>query len=157
MSTSKFNSVSNIYAYFIPSCGVILINDTTAFHVTLRSLDGLDAIKERKVFLSLDEPVMIGRSSKTATKNLTPAANNTWIDSPIVSREHALLSVALGRAGVNVKSLGMHGTYLNGDELDKNKDSKLETGAILQLGSSISRGDGRSGIPRSRACALTQS
>ncbi|KAL9003834.1 MAG: hypothetical protein Q9188_003315 [Gyalolechia gomerana] len=41
-----------------------------------------------------DDPVIIGRASKTASKGLVPLPENAWFNSPIMSREHGKLFLA---------------------------------------------------------------
>lgn len=46
-------------------------------------------------FDSDSDSINIGRSSKREAKNLTPADNNAWFESRVMSRNHASLRVSL--------------------------------------------------------------
>jgi hypothetical protein len=55
-----------------------------------------DVALVRSFTLSASEPtVEIGRCSKRGLKNRTPAKDNAWFDSRVMSREHAELSIGL--------------------------------------------------------------
>ncbi|KAF2186275.1 hypothetical protein K469DRAFT_706941 [Zopfia rhizophila CBS 207.26] len=110
--------------------------------VTLRSIDGLDDFSERKILLGPNSTVPIGRSSKSAHKNLQAAPNNAFIDSPVISRDHAELSTntSCGIPIVYIKDNGsMHGTTLNNVLLPRHRDHQLKNGDTLQFGVNVIR------------------
>ncbi|KAF2005985.1 SMAD/FHA domain-containing protein [Amniculicola lignicola CBS 123094] len=114
--------------------------------VTFISLDDHDDIPERViVFGPNSEPVPVGRSSKNANKGLGASASNAFIDSPVVSRNHALITAnATGTvSNVFVKDTGsMHGTLVNEVELERNLEHRLHSGDTLQFGVDVERGQG---------------
>ncbi|OCK81173.1 hypothetical protein K432DRAFT_404059 [Lepidopterella palustris CBS 459.81] len=113
-----------------------------SLEVTLRSVDGLDEYKERKIILAPNSKVPVGRASKSNTKNLRAAPSNAYIDSPVVSRDHAVISakLACGTPTVYIRDCGsMHGTILNEDRLDKGRDLPLKNGDVLQFGFDVHR------------------
>jgi hypothetical protein len=67
---------------------------TVAFRVVLRDAEGHDGLGSREFDLPLNTTFPIGRSSRNNTKReLMPAKHNAYIDSPVISRDHALLSL----------------------------------------------------------------
>lgn len=70
--------------------------------------------------LKYDSKIIIGRSSKNHDKNMKPADNNLYIDAPVISREHAVLTLE-DTAGVSLllslstvvsdTSVDTHGVY----------------------------------------------
>ena len=134
----------------------------SALEVTLRSIDSLDEFPERKILLTPNSKISIGRASKNAYKNLRSSPSNAFIDSPVVSRDHAIIS-ANSSCGVRdptphilhptnlfrqiptvyIKDSGsMHGTLVNKARLEKNKDHQLKNGDILQFGTDVHRDNG---------------
>ncbi|KAF2727613.1 hypothetical protein EJ04DRAFT_581927 [Polyplosphaeria fusca] len=110
--------------------------------LTLTSLNGLDDFGERKILLTPGSTVPVGRSSKNAQKKLLPGPDNAYIDSPVISREHARISMNTlqGVPSIFIKDVGsMHGTLLNGKHLDYNKDHKLNSGDSVQFGVNVVR------------------
>lgn len=87
----------------------------------------------------------IGRASKSTQKpGLVVAADNAYIDSPVVSREHAslLLSTSPRTPGVYILDCGsMHGTIVNGKKLEPDKALKLANGDLLQFGVDVTRNE----------------
>ena len=67
-----------------------------AVHVTLTALNGDIYPAERILNLRPDRPVIcVGRASKSINKGIVGAADNAWFDSPVMSRNHAELSLNL--------------------------------------------------------------
>ncbi|OCK87434.1 uncharacterized protein K441DRAFT_356905 [Cenococcum geophilum 1.58] len=141
----------------------------SALEVTLRSIDSLDEFPERKILLTPNSKISIGRASKNAYKNLRSSPSNAFIDSPVVSRDHAIIS-ANSSCGVRdptpshvlhptnlfhqiptvyIRDSGsMHGTLVNKVRLEKSKDHQLKNGDILQFGTDVHRDNGE----LSRSC-----
>lgn len=116
--------------------------------VTLRSSDGLDGFEERRFTIRPHATVNVGRASKNTQKpNLMMAADNAFIDSPVVSREHAVLSTDTATPTPSVlltDSGSMHGTMVNGEKLEPRKPLKLSNGDVLQFGIDVTRNESRS-------------
>ena len=116
---------------------------THAAHITLVPVDVSDDVGMRLLDLASDQdPIHIGRSSKSPSKSLMAHRNNAWIDSAVMSREHALLELAQdGSARVTIQDIGsMHGTYVNGRQLDRNAVRVLDNDDIIAFGASVKRG-----------------
>ncbi|KAF2249679.1 hypothetical protein BU26DRAFT_287315 [Trematosphaeria pertusa] len=113
--------------------------------VTLRSSDGLDGFEERRFTIRPHATVNVGRASKNTQKpNLMMAADNAFIDSPVVSREHAVLSTDTATPTPSVlltDSGSMHGTMVNGEKLEPRKPLKLSNGDVLQFGIDVTRNE----------------
>ena len=123
-----------------------LTTAAAAIEVTLRSVDQLDDIEERKLVLQPNSTVPIGRSSKNSNKKLTAAVDNAYIDSPVISRDHATLSLrpAMGTPTIYITDNGsMHGTLVNGAVLPRRVDHKLGNGDTLQFGVDVIRDQGK--------------
>ncbi|KAF1962439.1 hypothetical protein CC80DRAFT_542747 [Byssothecium circinans] len=111
------------------------------FHVTLRAADGFDEFHERKLTMHPGERIIIGRASRNLQKpELMTAPNNAFIDSPVISRAHAALTVQPTPPAVYIADNGsMHGTLVNGDRLEAHRALKLESGDLLQFGADVTR------------------
>ncbi|KAF1830864.1 hypothetical protein BDW02DRAFT_558056 [Decorospora gaudefroyi] len=119
--------------------------DPPVFRIVLRDLKRYDTYETREFDLPMNSTFPIGRSSKNATKrDLIPGPDNAFIDSPVISREHAELSANAnsGRPEVYISdSNSMHGTFLNGHRLQPCIPSKLNYGDLLQFGSDVNRNE----------------
>jgi hypothetical protein len=115
------------------------------FRVTLRDADGFEGFDSREFDLPLGSSFPIGRASKNTTKkDLMPAPHNAYIDSPVISREHALLSANAdhGAPQVFISDTGsMHGTIVNGQRLTANTPKQLSSGDMLQFGIDVNRNE----------------
>ncbi|CAI6342552.1 unnamed protein product [Periconia digitata] len=114
-----------------------------AFRVTLRSSDGHDPLKERRLDLRPNQPYTIGRASTNTQKpNLMETTGNAYIHSPVISREHAFLNLRLDPTSVHITdSSSMHGTMVNGTKLKPLRPWKLANGDVLQFGADVTRND----------------
>lgn len=119
-----------------------------AFRIVLRDTKRYDAFETREFDLPMNSTFPIGRASRNATKKeLMPAQHNAYIDSPVVSREHAVLSAnaSSGKPDVYITDSGsMHGTMLNDERLAINVPAKLSWGDKLQFGTDVNRNEGTS-------------
>src|SRR4051794_18938619 len=101
--------------------------------VTLHSLNN-DTFEQRRIVLSPSSPsIHVGRSSRNHNKNLQPAKDNAYIDSPVISREHALISLNTkgDTPALIIQDRGsMHGTLVNGTMLTNNKEQELRNGDV---------------------------
>ncbi|KAF2133869.1 hypothetical protein P153DRAFT_100313 [Dothidotthia symphoricarpi CBS 119687] len=115
------------------------------FHIVLKDDKGFDAQGSREFDLVLNSTFPIGRSSRNAAKpELMPASDNAYIDSPVVSRDHAVFSANAnsGVPQVYVSDSGsMHGTMVNGVKLVPNTPEPLSTGDLLQFGADVNRNE----------------
>lgn len=75
-------------------------------------MSGDDALDERDISLGVGSSLQIGRASKTEHKRLVPALHNCWIKNPVISRNHAILSVAMESSDVS-KVIGTRHCYSN--------------------------------------------
>lgn len=129
-----------------------------AFRITLRDVDGFEGFDSRQFCLALNSTFPIGRASKNTTKaDLMPASSNAYVDSPVISREHAVLS-ALAESGVPhvyiMDKGSMHGTIVNGERLAAHLPRQLSTGDKLQFGIDVNRNEG---TPPNALCPLSAS
>ena len=71
--------------------------------VTLLPVDHVDEVGLRTIKLIPGrDSIKIGRSSKSAAKDLKAGSDNAWIDSPVLSREHASIYLAADGSEVRV-------------------------------------------------------
>ncbi|KAH6696906.1 hypothetical protein F5X68DRAFT_650 [Plectosphaerella plurivora] len=107
-------------------------------HFKFQSLDTQHT--ERRIRLDKNQKtVQIGRTSKR-DPNLSSAMNNGWIDSPVISREHAELSLGDETQPVYIKDLNSrHGTYLNHERLEPNRIYPVIHGDVVKFGIDIQR------------------
>jgi hypothetical protein len=124
----------------------MLATNHSAFRITLRTIDGYEGFESREFDLCVGGTFPIGRASKNTTKKtLMPAPSNAYIDSPVISREHALLSAdtKLGTPHVYITDTGsMHGTMVNDERLPPHTPKQLASGDKLQFGIDVNRNEG---------------
>lgn len=122
------------------------LTDLTAFHIVLRDPRRYDTYATREFDLPLSATFPIGRASSNASKKeLMAAPHNAYIDSPVISRQHAVLSANSdsGAPEVYISDQGsMHGTMLNGQRLPPHTLTKLSYGDELQFGTDVNRNEG---------------
>lgn len=124
--------------------------DPVAFRIVLSQDEGkkYDVHDTREFDLALDSKFTIGRASKNTSRGyFVPAKHNLYIDSPVVSREHAILTANAhsGIAHVYITDSGsMHGTLVNGTPLVPNTPKQLSNGDKLQFGIDVNRGTSKS-------------
>ncbi|KAJ4350394.1 uncharacterized protein N0V89_009015 [Didymosphaeria variabile] len=119
-----------------------LLTSPAVIEITLRCSDHLDEYNTRTFKLRPGDVVHIGRASKNAAKpELMIGPGNAYIDSPTISREHAVLTATAPPAAcVYVTDKGsMHGTMVNGNKLEPQKAQRLNNGDILQFGANVTR------------------
>ncbi|PNY28252.1 Uncharacterized protein TCAP_01824, partial [Tolypocladium capitatum] len=103
-------------------------------------------LKERRLVLSKDRfCVSIGRTSKRV-QHKTPAHGNAWIDSAVMSRDHAELyfdsaqKANLVQQKVFIRDIGsLHGTFHNGVRLAQDVKQLLTQGDMLKFGVAVER------------------
>lgn len=66
---------------------------------------------------------------------------NAYIDSPTISREHAVLTATSPPAACVylTDKASMHGTVVNGTKLEPHKAYRLNNGDVLQFGANVTR------------------
>ncbi|KAI0624919.1 FHA domain protein [Pyrenophora tritici-repentis] len=115
------------------------------FHIVLRDPKRYDTYATREFDLPLSTNFPIGRaSSNVSKKELMAAPHNAYIDSPVISRQHAILSANSdsGVPEVYVSDQGsMHGTMLNGRRLSPHTPTRLSYGDELQFGTDVNRNE----------------
>ncbi|KAH7383847.1 hypothetical protein BKA66DRAFT_549290 [Pyrenochaeta sp. MPI-SDFR-AT-0127] len=118
---------------------------TETFRIVLKDVKRHDPFESREFDLPINSTFPIGRASKNATKReLMPAPHNAYIDSPVISREHAILSAntTSGTPQVYISDSGsMHGTMVNGRRLLPNTPERLSPGDLLQFGIDVNRNE----------------
>ncbi|KAF5720745.1 sarcolemmal membrane-associated [Fusarium mundagurra] len=94
----------------------------------------------RRIFLSKKNPTIeIGRTSKR-NGAFEAAKSNTWFDSPVMSRKHALFTLDADKQKLYVKDTGsLHGTYKNDVRLETNVNHEVISGDKLKFGAFIER------------------
>ncbi|KAJ4331504.1 hypothetical protein N0V95_009873 [Ascochyta clinopodiicola] len=118
---------------------------TGTFRIVLSQDEGYDVHDTREFEVPLGSKFVIGRASKNTSKgHLLPAKHNVYIDSPVVSREHAILTAntATGAPHVYITDTkSMHGTFVNGTPLVPDTPKQLSNGDKLQFGVNVCRND----------------
>jgi hypothetical protein len=101
----------------------------------------------RHIVLHPDEPVIIGRSSRSELKNLSSSSDNALFDCPVVSRTHAEFALSFNKWDVKdmykvyITDKGsMHGTSVNGQKLQANRRFLLNVGDVIRLGENVAQG-----------------
>ncbi|KAI1098792.1 hypothetical protein F4804DRAFT_323832 [Jackrogersella minutella] len=108
------------------------------------------AFPKRQFILSRqNSSVRIGRASKVPTKGFVASIDNAWFDSPVMSRQHAEISLDYDTTPwtVFIKDIGsLHGTFHtphDGDNkesrLEQDKSVRLSNGDLLRFGTDIFR------------------
>ncbi|KAI9758905.1 MAG: TOM (translocase of outer membrane) complex component [Chaenotheca gracillima] len=119
-----------------PVCRVTLVPHDASDEVGRRTLDFDPNVLKFKV----------GRSSKSENKQLVPASNNVWVDSPVMSREHAEICAmfgvnSTGKPLVYIRDVSsMHGTFYNGERLKPCLSTFLTSKDTVTFGSEVVRG-----------------
>ncbi|KAK1569512.1 FHA domain-containing protein [Colletotrichum navitas] len=96
---------------------------------------------ERRVILeqSKTSVLVIGRSSKRFN-NLEAKGDNCYFDSPVMSREHAKITIDWYHKKLNIKDIGsLHGTYHNSQRLQPRTLCELQQHDTLKFGIDIQR------------------
>ncbi|RMZ73774.1 fha domain [Pyrenophora seminiperda CCB06] len=125
---------------------LIRLADFPVFHIVLRDPKRYDTYATREFDLPLSATFPVGRASTNASKKeLMAAPHNAYIDSPVISRQHAILSANSNNdlPSVYITDQGsMHGTWLNGQRLPAHTPTKLSYGDELQFGTDVNRNEG---------------
>ncbi|RDW60826.1 hypothetical protein BP6252_12209 [Coleophoma cylindrospora] len=110
--------------------------------IRMESLNGNIQPRERFLILTPNSPtIKVGRASKSVSKGLMGATENAWFDSPVMSRNHAEISLDLEKNVVTIKDIGsMHGTFLNSRQLPRDEELSIKSGDNIVFGVEVSRG-----------------
>ena len=115
-------------------------------HIVIVTLNSQDGDLSRSFVLSRDRPnIKIGRASKSGEARFKAQPNNGWIESPIMSRDHALLMMG-GSSPIPLllRDTGStHGTFINDERLVPNRDNVLKTMDKLSFGVPVTSGRGK--------------
>jgi hypothetical protein len=128
---------------FTESTRDITMSDTTIqAKVTLTSLTVGIFPSTRILYLhEYNETIPIGRSSKNPLKHLVAAADNCWVDSDVVSRDHAQLKFDADVETIFIEdTMSMHGTRINNKQIPKNDPIPLANNDVVSLGAEVKRG-----------------
>ena len=69
-----------------------MLSDHVTASVTLKDVDNSDPIPRRTIVLKAPEwEIQVGRGTLNSELNLRPAEDNTYFDSRVMSRHHAIL------------------------------------------------------------------
>ncbi|ODA83662.1 hypothetical protein RJ55_02177 [Drechmeria coniospora] len=115
-------------------------SDEVQVVLRLSDVAGNVGFKTRCLLLSKDSPTaQIGRTSKRNSM-LDEAEDNAWIDSAVMSRNHAELAFDADVKGVFITDIGsLHGTFRNGKPLVPKQRQRLDHGDLLQFGVTVDR------------------
>ncbi|KAJ5210572.1 hypothetical protein N7491_010379 [Penicillium cf. griseofulvum] len=88
-----------------------------------------------------DITVAIGRASKRETRKRSPATENAWFESRVMSRDHAFLNIPPDQNMVFIADCGStHGTFVNDTKLVTDVDTPLSSGDVIRFGVDVDRG-----------------
>ncbi|OBT85309.1 hypothetical protein VE02_07814 [Pseudogymnoascus sp. 03VT05] len=118
------------------------MSDTIQAKVTLTALTAGIFPLIRIIHLhEYNEAIPIGRSSKNPQKHLVAATDNCWVDSDVVSRDHASLNFDSDLKRVFIEDTNsMHGTRINNKQIPKNDPIPLANNDVISLGAEVKRG-----------------
>ncbi|MCJ1307710.1 hypothetical protein MMC25_001358 [Agyrium rufum] len=99
--------------------------------------------RTRTFTLNPDKPFMlIGRASKTASKGLFAEDDNCWFDSPVMSRDHAKITIDENKSQFlmlqDCKST--HGTCIDDVRVDPGQEYSLKSGNTITFGQKVQNG-----------------
>ncbi|OCT52901.1 hypothetical protein CLCR_09783 [Cladophialophora carrionii] len=112
--------------------------------VTLEDVDLCEPIPKRTITLRAPTwQVNIGRGTQSGYGSITAAPDNTWFDSKVMSRNHAVLRADPVTKDILIEDIGsMHGTQLCGRRLATHQVEKIWTDDTVTLGADVVRGSG---------------
>lgn len=109
--------------------------------ITFKALNCDAPLPERTLTLHPHlRTIQIGRASKSPSKGLQAALNNAWFDSPVMSRNHAEISLDTESNVITIQDIGsMHGTFVNDLQLRRGEPSGLSSGDLVVFGAEVKR------------------
>lgn len=144
MALPNFNNSNPSHLDFaaLPSLRATPINITL-----IRQPFGADSsFQQRQLVVNPGEPIVVGRASKSESKNCRPHPFNALFDCPVVSRMHAeFRSNAFKPDGERVCIIdrgSMHGTTVNNVRLVPFEPHTLHNGDVIKFGDQVTRGAG---------------
>ena len=128
--------------------------------ITLTPLSSPGDFARKLELCSTKSRIIVGRASNNKTKKILADKDNAWFDSPIMSRQHAMLSMSsLPKVSPQVPSRkptdiclhrrqrvflqdcgSTHGTFLSGERLLPHKPHALNESDIITFGSRVTSG-----------------
>ncbi|ETI24871.1 hypothetical protein G647_04241 [Cladophialophora carrionii CBS 160.54] len=110
--------------------------------VTLEDVDLCEPIPKRTITLRAPAwQVNIGRGTQSGYGSIAAAPDNTWFDSKVMSRNHAVLRADPVTKDILIEDIGsMHGTQLCGRRLATHQVEKIWTDDTVTLGANVVRG-----------------
>ena len=128
--------------------------------ITLTPLSSPGDFVRKLELCSTKSRVIVGRASNNKTKKILADKDNAWFDSPIMSRQHAMLSMSslpkvspqfTSRNPINIclhreqrivlQDCGStHGTFVSGERLSPHKPHGLNESDIITFGSRVMSG-----------------
>ncbi|KAI9743453.1 MAG: hypothetical protein M1818_002765 [Claussenomyces sp. TS43310] len=110
--------------------------------VTFKALtEGITPAERIVILDDINSVIPIGRASKSASKGLQAATGNAWFNSPVMSREHAEVSLDIEDEVVTIRDVkSMHGTRLNDTQLCPHEYAKINNGDTVVFGAEVRRG-----------------
>ncbi|KAL8794558.1 MAG: hypothetical protein Q9195_002893 [Heterodermia aff. obscurata] len=109
--------------------------------VTLTPLSSPDDFTRKLELCSTKSRVIVGRASNNKIKKILADKDNAWFDSPIMSRQHAMLSMSSLPKRIILQDCGStHGTFVSGERLTPHKPHVLNETDIITFGSRVMSG-----------------
>ncbi|KIW68917.1 hypothetical protein PV04_04829 [Phialophora macrospora] len=121
--------------------------------VTLEDVDLRELHPKRTITLRAPEwQVHIGRGTQSGYGGITAAPDNTWFDSKVMSRSHAVLRADPATRDILIEDVGsMHGTQLCGRRLAIYQLEKVWNNDTVTMGADVVRGSTHFSALRLRA------
>lgn len=112
-------------------------------NVTFTALSGDIFPEERILNLTPKRPtIKIGRASKSIVKGIMGAEDNAWFDSPVMSRDHAEITLDTEANVVTIQDMrSMHGTSVEQQRLEPGEPFCIADGSIVKFGTQVKRGN----------------
>ncbi|POS86663.1 hypothetical protein EPUL_002829, partial [Erysiphe pulchra] len=110
--------------------------------ITFTSLnDTIFPVKRVITLNSQVSKITVSRASKSSNKSLYSAGDNAWFDSPVMSRDHAEISLDPDCETLLLRDVGsMHGTCINNTPLVSFVPTVLHNGDVVVFGTEVKRG-----------------
>ncbi|SZF05835.1 unnamed protein product [Blumeria hordei] len=85
--------------------------------------------------------IVVGRASRSPNKALYCATDNAWLDSPVISRDHAIITLDSKRQSLTLQDTdSLHGTRLNDFQMTSFIPANLYNGDNVTFGAEVKRG-----------------
>ena len=116
---------------------------TLLFAIVTVGLHSQDGELSRSFTLDQNNPdVPVGRASKGYEAKLQPRSDNLWIESPILSREHAIFSLGgYTSRGLMIRDTGStHGTFIENRRLTPHTTHVVRNWDKVVFGTTVTSG-----------------